>query len=94
VFGPRADELPVTSLKGAVGHAMGAASALEAVASVLSLREGLIPPTLNYETPDPECRLRVVGPAPLEAQVDVVVSNSAGIGGGNAAVVFVRPQRD
>jgi len=90
VFGERARQMPVTSLKGGLGHAMAAASALEAVASVLSLRNALIPPTINYEAPDPECDVRVVASEPLEADLQAVLNNSAGIGGGNAAVVFTR----
>ncbi len=88
VLGSRAAEVPVTSLKGGLGHAMGAASALEAVASVLSLREGVIPPTVNYETPDPECDLDVVSGVPRQVDLETVLNNSAGIGGGNAAVVL------
>jgi len=88
VFGERGGEIPVTSCKGGLGHAMGAASALEAIACVLMLRDGVIPPTINYETPDPECGVNVVSGAPLPADAEVVVNNSAGIGGCNAAVVL------
>ena len=88
VFAGRAGSIPVTSIKGALGHAMGAASALEAVACVMTLREGLIPATLNYETPDPDCNLDVVRDAPREVELAAVLNNSAGIGGGNAAIVL------
>ena len=90
VFGQRARAIPVTSLKGALGHAMGAASVLEAVACVLSLREGVIPPTINFQTPDPECDVDLVANAPRKAKLGAVVNNAAGIGGGNAAVVLTR----
>ena len=91
VFDERTKDIPVTSLKGGLGHAMGAASALEAVACVLALQEGAVPPTINYETPDPECDLNLVTGAPLKADVRAVVNNSAGIGGGNAVTVFAKP---
>ncbi len=90
VFGKRAFEIPVNSIKSSVGHVLGAASAVEAVASVLTLRDGLIPPTMNYETPDPECDLNYVPNKKLAMPVKVVLSNSAGIGGCNSAVVFRR----
>lgn len=92
VLGPRAAEIPVTSLKGGLGHAMGASSALEAIACVMTLKEGLVPPTLHYETPDPECDLNLVAGAPLEREITRVVNNSAGIGGCNAAVVLRKVQ--
>jgi 3-oxoacyl-[acyl-carrier-protein] synthase II len=67
---------------------MGAASLLELIVSVMTLRRGLIPPTVNLRTIDPECGLDVVSGEAREAQVDVVVNNAAGIGGTNAAVVL------
>ena len=88
VFGVRAAQIPVTSLKGGLGHAMGAASSLEAIACVLTLREGVIPPTAHYETPDPECDVDVVANQPRQAPVRCIVNNSAGIGGANAVVVL------
>ena len=88
VFGPRAGGIPVTSVKGGLGHAMGAASALEAVACVLSLQDGVIPPTINLQNPDPACDLDVVAGGPRAADLAAVVNNSAGIGGCNAAVVL------
>jgi 3-oxoacyl-(acyl-carrier-protein) synthase len=90
VFGARTASLPVTSIKGSLGHAMGAASSLESIACVRTMQEGLIPPTSNYEVPDPECDLDVVASGPRECDVRVVVNNSAGIGGANAAVTFRR----
>ncbi|OPZ30501.1 MAG: 3-oxoacyl-(acyl-carrier-protein) synthase 2 [Lentisphaerae bacterium ADurb.BinA184] len=88
VFGEHARRLPVTSIKSSVGHMMGAAGSIEAVASILSIRDGLIPPTTHYETPDPECDLDVVANQARAARVTCVLSNSAGIGGCNAAAVF------
>ncbi|MCK4374206.1 MAG: beta-ketoacyl-[acyl-carrier-protein] synthase II, partial [Candidatus Brocadiae bacterium] len=91
VFGERAKRIPVVSLKGALGHAMGAASALEAVAAVMTLREGTIPPTVGHERPDPDCRLDVAHGAPREAAVETILNNAAGIGGANAAAVLRKP---
>lgn len=80
---------PVTSIKGVLGHSIGGAGAIEAVASVLTLEHGVIPPTANYETPDPEIGLDVVAePRPLGE--GVVVSNSFAFGGHNAVLVFGR----
>ena len=80
------DPPPVTSLKGAIGHTLGASGAIEAVASATAVREGTRPPTLNYETPDPECDVPIVETTqPTER--GVVVSNSAGFGGTNGSIV-------
>lgn len=89
LFGRKFSKIPVTSVKGSVGHLLGAAGTAELVASVLTIRNGLIPPTANHETPDPECPLRVVD-APLPGKYDTVLSNSAGFGGCNAALVITR----
>jgi 3-oxoacyl-(acyl-carrier-protein) synthase len=91
LFGARGGSIPVTSIKASLGHMMGAAGTVEAIASVLALREGVIPPTIHYETPDPACPVDVVANRPREAKVTCVLSNSAGIGGCNAAVVFTSP---
>ena len=88
LFGPRASHLPVTANKGAVGHLLGAAGGIEAMVSILSLREGVIPPTLHFETPDPEARVDLVTGAPRTVSLKCVLSNSAGFGGCNAAVLF------
>lgn len=88
VFGGAADTIPVTSIKGTVGHGMGAAGAFEAVACVLSIGTSAIPPTINYETPDPECDLRIVANSALRSEVRAAISASAGIGGCNSAVVL------
>lgn len=86
VFGESAQSIPVTSVKGTLGHLLGAAGAAEIIVSVLSLRHNLIPPTGNYETPDPECNLDVVT-SPRTATLNHILSNSAGFGGCNAAVI-------
>jgi 3-oxoacyl-[acyl-carrier-protein] synthase II len=88
VFGPRAYELPISSIKGATGHMMAAAGIVELIASLKCIREGVIPPTINYENPDPECNLNYV---PNEAQrisVKTVLSNSFGFGGQNSSIVI------
>jgi 3-oxoacyl-[acyl-carrier-protein] synthase II len=88
VFGAAADNIPVTSIKAAVGHGMGAAGTFEAVACVQALRHGLVPPTLHYEEPDPDCDLDVVAGGPREVWLRTALSNSAGIGGCNACLVL------
>ncbi|MFW6051167.1 MAG: beta-ketoacyl-[acyl-carrier-protein] synthase family protein [Myxococcota bacterium] len=89
VFGER--RVPVSSIKSMIGHCMGAASAIEAVSCVLSLDTGVLPPTINYETPDPECDLDVVANRPRELQVDVILNNSLAFGGYDAVLTFARP---
>jgi 3-oxoacyl-[acyl-carrier-protein] synthase II len=79
---------PVTSIKGVTGHLIGAAGAVEAVASLLSLRYGIVPPVANYETPDPEIGADVVHGAPREIGEGVALSNSLGFGGHNATLVL------
>ena len=88
VFGPHAYRIPVNGIKSMTGHTMGAAGAMEAIASILSLRDGVIPPTINLETPDPECDLNYVPNVSIKSAIRTVLSNSAGIGGCNAALVF------
>lgn len=90
VFGERATRLPVTSVKGAIGHCMGAAGAIETVAAVLSIAEGCLPPTRNYHTPDPAIGLDVVHDGPRPVPVDVLLKNSFGLGGQNACLVIGR----
>ncbi len=79
---------PVSGTKGATGHCLGAAGAIEAMFTVLAVRDGKLPPTINYETPDPECDLDYVPNETRDAEVRVAVSNSFGFGGHNACVVF------
>jgi len=91
VLGPRAREIPVSSTKAATAHSMGAAGSMELVASVLAIERNTAPPTLNLTEPDPECDLDHVPGASKRFAIDVVLSNSAGIGGGNASIVIARP---
>ena len=88
VLGDHAYDIPVSSIKGAVTHIMGGAGSIEAIATLLAMRDGVIPPTINYEEPDPECDLDHVPNEAKPGDVGCAVSISAGIGGSNAAVVF------
>ena len=90
VFGEGAYDVPVSSTKSMIGHVLGGAGALEAVACVQTIRENEIHPTINYEVPDPECDLDYVPNESRKAQVDAVLSNSFGFGGQNACLVFQR----
>jgi 3-oxoacyl-[acyl-carrier-protein] synthase II len=89
LFGERA--IPVSSLKSMIGHCMGAASALEAVACVMTVQTGVYPPTVSYETPDPECAVNVVSNTAAQGKADVVLNNSLAFGGYDAVVAFARP---
>ncbi|MDJ0786067.1 MAG: beta-ketoacyl-ACP synthase II [Myxococcota bacterium] len=88
VFGETVDSLAVSSTKGATGHLMGAAGAVEAIFSILALEEQLLPPTRNLDDPDPECALDHVAHKPRPARIRAVLSNSFGFGGVNAALLF------
>ncbi len=81
---------PVSSTKGATGHTLGAAGAVEAVFTILALRSGVLPPTINQTTPDPDCDLDYIANTARTKQIEVGVSNSFGFGGHNTAVVFRR----
>ena len=89
-FGDAAYRLPISSIKSMTGHSAAAAGAVEAVASVLAIRDNKIPPTINYEFPDPECDLDYVPNVMREARVDTVLSSSFGMGGQNATLVLRR----
>lgn len=88
LFGERAYEIPVSSNKSVLGHAMGGAGALEAILSLCAIDQDIVPPTWNYETPDGVCDLDYVPNAPRKMPVDVVISNSFGLGGQNACLVM------
>jgi 3-oxoacyl-[acyl-carrier-protein] synthase II len=90
VFGDHAYELAVSSTKSMTGHCFGAAGAIEAIMCVLAIHEGVLPPTINYETPDPECDLDYVPNEARRVQVDVALSNAMGLGGHNGCVLFGR----
>ena len=81
---------PVSSTKGATGHCLGAAGAVEAIFSTLAIRDGKLPPTINYEQEDPECDLDYIPNEAREADITVGVSNSFGFGGHNASIVLRR----
>jgi 3-oxoacyl-[acyl-carrier-protein] synthase II len=89
VFGDR--RVPISSIKSMIGHCMGAASALEAIACVMTIETGIYPPTVGYETPDPECNLEVVANVARRGKSDVVLNNSLAFGGYNAVTCFARP---
>jgi 3-oxoacyl-[acyl-carrier-protein] synthase II len=90
VFGDHAYALAVSSTKSMTGHCFGAAGAVEAMMCVLAIHEGVLPPTINYETPDPECDLDYVPNEARRLQVDVALSNAMGLGGHNGCVLFGR----
>ena len=92
VFGERAYQIPISSTKSMTGHLLGAAGAIEGIYSVLALTRGAIPPTINYENPDPECDLDYVPNQARKADLNAVLSNSFGFGGTNACVIFKRAQ--
>ncbi|MEL6737201.1 MAG: beta-ketoacyl-ACP synthase, partial [Pseudomonadota bacterium] len=91
VFGDRIHEVPISSNKSMIGHTLTAAGAIEAVFSVLTLQHGVIPPTINYNTPDPDIPLDVVPHTARAATVNHILSNSFGFGGQNACLVFSKP---
>jgi nodulation protein E len=90
VFGDRAAKIPVSSTKSMHGHALGAAAALECLATVLALRDGVLPPTANFNVPDPDCDLDVIPNQAREAQVEYALSNSFAFGGLNAVLALRR----
>ncbi len=93
-FGEHAKALAVSSTKSMTGHALGAAGGIEAVIGVKSLTENMLPPTINYENPDPDCDLDYVPNEAREAKVECVLSNSFGFGGTNACLIFRRYDED
>ena len=90
LFGSKEACPPVSSTKGQIGHCLGAAGSIEAVISLMAMRDGVLPPTINYENPDPECDLDYVPNTAREAELNVIMSNSFGFGGTNGSVIFKR----
>ena len=88
VFGERAYDIPVHSIKSMIGHQLGAAGAVEAIAAVLTIRDGIVPPTINYEVKDEECDLFYVPNTAIKKDVRTVVTDNSGFGGHNTAIVF------
>ncbi len=90
VFGEHAYQVPISSTKSMTGHLLGAAGALEAVVCVKTLQENILPPTINYTTPDPDCDLDYVPNQPRRVETRHVMSNSFGFGGHNATIILSR----
>ena len=88
VFGDFANKIPISSSKSMIGHVLGAAGGIEAIASIKTITDGYIHPTINLDNPDPECDLDYVPNVGREKSVDTVLSNSFGFGGQNACLIF------
>jgi 3-oxoacyl-[acyl-carrier-protein] synthase II len=88
VFGAHAKNLAISSIKSMLGHTMGAASAIEAIACALAIKESVVPPTINYETKDPECDLDFVPNVKREMQVDIAMNNAYAFGGNNSSLIL------
>ena len=88
VYGERAYDVPISSTKSMTGHLLGGAGAIESIACVLAIRDGVVPPTINYTTPDPECDLDYVPNEAREVSVSRAMTNSFGFGGHNVALIF------
>ncbi len=87
-FGDEASKLHISSTKGMTGHLLGAAGAIEAIASIFTLRDNIVPPTINYSVPDEECDLDYTPNKALETEINLALSNSLGFGGHNACIAF------
>jgi 3-oxoacyl-[acyl-carrier-protein] synthase II len=88
VFGEHAYEIPVHSVKSMLGHLLGAAGAVESIAAVLTIRDGVVPPTINLDNPDPDCDLNYVPHVALKKEINSVMSDNSGFGGHNTALIF------
>jgi 3-oxoacyl-[acyl-carrier-protein] synthase II len=89
-FGEHAKRLAVSSTKSMTGHLLGAAGVVEAIFSILALRDQVAPPTTNYQTPDPDCDLDYVPNTPRQMKIETALSNSFGFGGTNGSLIFRR----
>jgi 3-oxoacyl-[acyl-carrier-protein] synthase II len=90
-FGSHAPNVPMSSIKSMLGHTMGAASAIESAACAMAIRYDALPPTMNYETPDPECDLDYVPNVARMTRVNVAMNNAYAFGGNNASLIFRKP---
>ena len=90
VFGRAAYDVPISSTKSMIGHLLGAAGVVEAIVCILAIRDGRLPPTINYEHPDPECDLDYVPNVARERHIDVALTNSLGFGGHNCTLILGR----
>jgi 3-oxoacyl-(acyl-carrier-protein) synthase len=90
VFGEHAQKLNVHSIKSMVGHLLGAAGAIESIAAVLTIKYGIVPPTINYEEKDPDCDLNYTPNTAVKRDVRAVLSDNSGFGGHNTATIFKR----
>jgi 3-oxoacyl-[acyl-carrier-protein] synthase II len=88
VFGDHAKKLPISATKSMTGHLLGAAGSTEAIFTILAIRDGIMPPTINYEEPDPQCNLDYVPNVSRKKPLNVAMSNAFGFGGTNATLVF------
>jgi 3-oxoacyl-(acyl-carrier-protein) synthase len=88
VFGSHAKKVPISATKSMTGHLLGAAGSTEAIFTILSLRDGILPPTINYEEPDPQCDLDYVPNVARRQPLGIAMSNAFGFGGTNATLVF------
>jgi 3-oxoacyl-[acyl-carrier-protein] synthase II len=89
-FGDHAYNIPVSSTKSMIGHTLGAAGAIESLICILAMRDGVVPPTINLDNPDPECDLDYVPNVARKAELNYTLSNSFGFGGHNVSLVFGR----
>ena len=90
VFGKRAYHIPIVGNKSQIGHLLGAAGGIESIFSIMALKDGIIPATINYENPDPECDLNYMGDGPKKIQAEYALCNSFGFGGTNASMLYKR----
>ncbi len=88
VFGEKAKSIPISSIKSMVGHCLGSAGAIEAVSTLLTIKNGTIPPTIHYQVPDPSCDLHYTPNEAIQGKVDIAISNSFAFGGNNVCLVF------
>jgi 3-oxoacyl-[acyl-carrier-protein] synthase II len=93
VFGKKAYDIPVSSIKASIGHTLGASGALEAIACVKAIETGILPPTIHYDVPDPELDLDYVPNEAKKHNVDIAISNSFGFGGHNATIVLKKYEK-